>query len=167
MIGPGFKLSDAYRFAAAHGLTAESREILSMRVHPGIKKKHVPRKGTFVDLFESRGLMDDFVLQYWPARNTEQGNARRQQYLDLKSQNEALLRGEVTDEDILDDVPEISNHDVPSDADLVAFAMEAQLRDAWRIFHASRSVEVRSSYFATLKVEMGESTRLTWVQLIF
>lgn len=63
MSGPGFKISDAYRFASAHGLEAESREIRSMRVHAGIKKRHVPPKGAFVELFESRGVIDDFILR--------------------------------------------------------------------------------------------------------
>ena len=45
-----------------------------MRIHAAIKKKHVPPKGAFVDLFESRGVMDDFIQQYWPARHTEEGN---------------------------------------------------------------------------------------------
>ena len=127
--GPGFKIGDAYRFASARGLEAESREIQSMRVHPGIKKRHVPRKGAFVELFESRGLMDEFISQFWPARHTEQGKARRQQYLDLKAQNEALLRGEGGDEDVLDDVPDVADGDAPSAGDLATFAMEAQLRD--------------------------------------
>jgi hypothetical protein len=106
MKGPGFAIGDAYRFASEHGLEAESREVRSMRVHPGIKKRHVPRKGAFVELFEGRGLMDEFVPLYWPARHTDHGKSRRQQYLDLKTQNEALLRGEGVDEDILDEVPD-------------------------------------------------------------
>lgn len=100
-----------------------------MRVHPGIRKKHVPRKGVFVELLEDKGLMDKFIPMYWPARPTDRGKARRQQYLDLKSQNEALLCGEGVDEDILDEVPDVEDCAVPSDADLAAFAMEAQLRD--------------------------------------
>jgi hypothetical protein len=89
--GPGFAIGDAYRFASTHGFETESRDIRSMRVHQGIKKRHVPRKGAFVELFENRGTMDEFVLKYWPARNTEPGTLRRQLYLDLKSQNETLL----------------------------------------------------------------------------
>lgn len=129
MTGPGFKIGDAYRFAAAHGLEAKSREIRSMRVHPGIKKRHVPRKGAFVELFENLGLMDQFSSEHWPARLTDQGKSRRQQYLDLKNQNEALLRGEGGDEDILDEAPGVEDDAAPSEADLAAFAMEAQLRD--------------------------------------
>lgn len=125
----GFKIEDAYRFALEHGLEAESREIRSMRVHPRIKKGHVPRKGAFVELFEDRGLMDKFVPIYWPARSTDRGKARRQQYLDLKSQNDALLSGEGVDEDILDEMTDVEDGAAPSDADLAVFAMEAQLRD--------------------------------------
>jgi hypothetical protein len=100
-----------------------------MRVHPGIKKRHVPRKGAFVELFENRGLIDEFGRLYWPKRLTDQGKSRRQQYLDLKSQNEALLRGDFQDEDVLDEVRDVDDGTVPSDADLAAFAMEGQLRD--------------------------------------
>jgi len=73
--------------------------------------------------------MDEFARMYWPARHTDHGKARRQQYLDLKSQNEALLRGEGIDEDILDEVADAEDGAAPSDADLAGFAMEAQLRD--------------------------------------
>lgn len=127
--GPGFKIDDAYSFASQHGLDAEIRDIRSMRVHPGIKRGHVPRKGALVELFENKGLIDEFARLYWPARQTSQGSARRQQYLNLKSQNEAFLRGEGPDEDLLDDEQNVEDIGTPSDADLAAFAMEGQLRD--------------------------------------
>ena len=129
MSGPGFAMGDAYRFASAHGLESEIREIRSMRVHPAIKKSHAPKKGALVELFESRQVIDDFISQYWPARHTDSGKARREQYLNLKGQNEALLRPDGADEDVLDDLPGAADGDAPSDADLAAFAMEAQLRD--------------------------------------
>lgn len=127
--GPGFKIDDAYSFASQRGFDAEIREIRSMPVHPGIKRRHVPRKGALVELFESKGLIDEFVRLYWPGRQTSQGAARRQQYLNLKSQNEAFLRGEGPDEDLLDDEQNVEDIATPSDADLAAFAMEGQLRD--------------------------------------
>ena len=71
--GPGFKIDDAYSFASQHGFDAEIREIRSMRVHPGIKKRHVPRKGALVELFENKGLIDEFARLYWPARQTSRG----------------------------------------------------------------------------------------------
>jgi hypothetical protein len=87
---PGFKLTDAYRFAAAHGLKTEARAIRSKSIHSafGRNRRHVPRKGAFVDLFESKGVMDGFVQQHWPTRHTPAGEKRRQSYLDgLAMQN--------------------------------------------------------------------------------
>jgi hypothetical protein len=124
---PGFKIGDAYRFASAHGLEPEAKEIRSMIVHPTIRKPHGPRKGRLVDLFESRGVMAEFAAEYWPTRQTEIGEARRQSYLDAKALNERLLRGEPADEDT-DSVPGTSDGG-PVDTDLVSFALEAQLRD--------------------------------------
>lgn len=128
-MGPGFKIADAFRFASAHGLEAECVEIRSMRVDPRIKKQHVPRKGAFVELFESRGQINAFAQLYWPALNTQSGQDRRQQYLDLKSQNDELLRGGAPDEDLIEGGPDLGDGGAPTDADLAAFAMEAQLRD--------------------------------------
>ena len=125
---PGFQLRDAYRFAAAHGLEGEGRAIRSLHIDEAFKKKrHVPRKGAFVELFETKGLMDAFVQQHWPTRHTPAGERRRQQYVDGKALNDRLLRGEADeDESREQDHP---NGDEPSDADLAAFALEAHLRD--------------------------------------
>jgi Endonuclease NucS len=126
---PGFKLTEAYRFAAAQGLEEEARAIRSMSIHPGFDKRqrHVPRKGAFVELFESKELMDSFVQQHWPTRHTPAGIQRRQDYFDGKDLQNRFLSGEVA-------VPlggngEIPNEGEPSDADLVVFALEAHLRD--------------------------------------
>jgi hypothetical protein len=127
--GAGFKIADAYRFAATHGLEAESLDIQASRVDPRIKKQHVPRKGAFVKLFEDRGQIGAFAQLYWPALETPAGQRRRQQYLDLKNQNDELLLGGVPDEDLVEEGPASSGIETPTDADLSAFAMEAQLRD--------------------------------------
>lgn len=128
---PGFRLGDAFAFAAAHGLKTEANDIRSMVIHPQIGgKRHGPKKGRLVELFESRGIMDEFVAQYWPTRHTELGERRRQSYLDKKALNERLLRGEPPDEDAGDAVVGSSaDDDQTSDTDLVSFALEAHLRD--------------------------------------
>jgi hypothetical protein len=123
---PGFHLRDAYRFAASHGLEAEAQAIRSLSIHPGYDKhrRHVPRKGAFVELFESKGVMDSFVEQHWPTRNSPAGDRRRQSYLDGKATHDRLLNGELGESA---ENGEIENE--PSDADLAAFALEAHLRD--------------------------------------
>jgi hypothetical protein len=126
----GFKIGDAWKFAATHGLKAEAEKIKTMQIDPRIGgKRHGPKKGCLVELFESQGLMDEFVAQYWPARHTTLGEQRRQSYLDKKALNEQLLRGEPPDEDALDDAPNGSAIDQTNDTDPVAFALEGQLRD--------------------------------------
>jgi hypothetical protein len=99
-----------------------------MQVDPRIKKKHVPKKGALVRLFEQRGVMDSFVSQYWPTRHSEPGERRRQQYLDLWQENERLLQGEPPDEDEIDDGP-APDGESDAEAAMAAFAMEGQLRD--------------------------------------
>jgi hypothetical protein len=115
-------------FAVAHGLENEARTIRSMRVHPRAKAKtgYTPRKGAFVDLFENRGVMNEFMDQYWPAGRTPEGQQRRGAYLESKAANEALLAGEG---DVEDAGLAAGDDEAPSDAELAAFAMEGQLRD--------------------------------------
>lgn len=129
MPGAGFKIDDAYRFAAAHGLGAESLAIQTSPVDPRIKQRHVPRKGAFVELFEARGQISAFAEIYWQHLNTPKGQRRRQQYLDLKNLNDELLRGGVPDEDLIEDSSTTVDDVSPTAQDLAAFALEAQLRD--------------------------------------
>lgn len=107
----------------------ESLQIQASRIDPRIKRQHVPRKGAFVELFESRGQIGAFAELYWPALATQAGQRRRQQYLDLKNQNDELLRGGVSDEDLAEEDSTAAGDDAPTDADLTVFAMKAQLRD--------------------------------------
>ena len=126
---PGFKLTDAYRFAAENGLENEAREIRSMRTHPQFSKRtHVPRKGAFVELFEKKSLMDEFVRHHWATRHTPSGELRRQSYLEGKAANERALNGEIDEDEASGDAVSDDNGN-PLENDLAAFALEAHLRD--------------------------------------
>jgi Endonuclease NucS C-terminal domain len=120
MKSPSFKVADAFSFASAHGLQAETAQIQSMAVHPTFKAPNVVRKGYLVELFEARGLMEAFVEQYWSGRHTDAGERRRGKFLDLKLRNEHRLDGELDDE-----MPE----DEDESAEEQRFALEADLRD--------------------------------------
>lgn len=128
MASPGFKIADAQRFAAAEGLLSDAQAIMGMQVDPRIKKRHVPKKGALVKLFEQHGVMEAFVAKYWPLRHTHEGELRRQQYLDYWERNESLLQGEPPDEDDNDDgpTPDVETY---AEATMAAFAMEGHLRD--------------------------------------
>jgi hypothetical protein len=91
---PRFRMADAKKFAAEHRLQKEAKLILSMKVHQFFKRQREVRKGCFVELFEAHGIMEEFVSQYWPVRNTDAGEQRRKLYLDQKVLNERLLKGE-------------------------------------------------------------------------
>jgi endonuclease NucS-like protein len=126
MASPGFKIGDAYMFAAAHGLQSDASQIRSMRVHPSIPKPHVVRKGALVELFEKRGLIDQFITAHWPLRGSDAGGRRYSSYLDQKTLNEQLLSGQAPDEDSLDTAFE---QETAVTNDESSFALEAQLRD--------------------------------------
>jgi endonuclease len=127
---PGFKLTDAYRFAASHGLEVEARTIRAMPIHPDINRnrRHVPRKGAFVELFEQKGVIEDFSQQDWTTRHTPAGERRRQVYVEAKRHNDRLWAGGA-DEDELGEAQENPGEDEPTNAELAAFVLEAQLRD--------------------------------------
>jgi Endonuclease NucS len=125
MVSSTFKIEDAYRFAAAHGLEAEASAIREMKVHSAIPKPVTVRKGRLIELFESRGFMDAFVAASWPGRHTAAGEIRRTLLLNKKNLHERLLRGESPDEDT--DAPEVINFDMATETP--GFSLEAQLRD--------------------------------------
>jgi hypothetical protein len=129
MESPTFKIADAYTFIAAKGLEAEANQIRSMIMHSAVQRPAAVRKGCLVELLESHGLLDEFVVQYWPGRHTDAGERRRATLLDQKLLNERLLRGEPLDEDAAEVVSGSQGEELPFEADQVSFALEAQLRD--------------------------------------
>src|SRR5688572_18493077 len=99
MISHTFKIDDAYRFAATHGLDTEAKAIREMNIHSNIRKPARVRKGCIIELFESRALIEQFIAQYWPGRLTNGGENIRTALLNEKLLNDRLLSGEPLDED--------------------------------------------------------------------
>ena len=97
MPSPGFKADDALAFAAAHDLQIQANRIRSMRIHRSIKQPWVVRKGCFVALFETHGVIDAFVVQHWPTRRTPAGERCRDLYLAQMALNERLLANDPLD----------------------------------------------------------------------
>jgi hypothetical protein len=91
-----------------------------MTIHPSIGKPASVRKGCLVELFEARGVIEAFIAQHWPARDTPAGVERRAQFLRRKTLNERRLRGEP----VADSDDESEDLDEPP-----LFALEAHLRD--------------------------------------
>jgi len=123
------KIADAYRFAAVHGLGAEADKIRGMPIHSTFGKPHVVRKAYFVELFELRGLLDEFVAQYWLGRHTLRGDRTYASYRDQRTLNEKLmLEGDSMIEEEVEETV-VGSQEQSTEIDAASFALEAQLRD--------------------------------------
>jgi hypothetical protein len=120
MPGPGFLIASAFAFAESHGLTNEAAAIRSMRIHPSINRPSMVKKGALIELFESKGLIDEFVALHWPNRHTSGGEKRRKLFLQRKRLNADRLSGK----DSGDEPVGVDDPEEPS-----IFALEAHLRD--------------------------------------
>ena len=128
MPAPGFKIGDAFAFASTHNLVDDAERIRMLPVHPSAGKRAVIQKGYFVELFESKAMMEEFITQHWPLRYSTSGERRRAMYLDKKALNERLLSGEPPDEDV--EPSDTEGEEYPGDFAVASqFALEAQLRD--------------------------------------
>ena len=119
---PAILLPEANNFALAHGLQPELEEINRLTVHPKIKAASV-RKARLLYLFESRGLLQDFIAQYWPAGATEAGQKKRNWYNLRRRLSDKFLAGDAMDDD--DD----SDEQTEETAEEQSFAFESDLRD--------------------------------------
>jgi hypothetical protein len=123
-MSPGFRIAAAYQFAEQNGLASEAELIRAMAIHPSIARASGVRKGALAQLFEERGVMDEFVARHWPSRHTPAGEKRRKTFRQRKELNERRLRGE--DDGTYDG----DGTDEPEELDERAlFALEAHLRD--------------------------------------
>ncbi len=105
-------LKEAYRFGKEHGLEAEIGVIRDMVIEWRLKYTSSLRRGYVVALFMTKGLMDLFNQQCWPAGKTTWGRRKCQFWLGLKARYEELLAGRAEDEE-----------------EAQSFAAEADLRD--------------------------------------
>ncbi len=71
----------AYEFGAANGLKQEVEDIRTMDVEWERKTTSSVRRGYLIDLFEKRGLFEEFKAKYWTNGNTPKGERLRKWYL--------------------------------------------------------------------------------------
>ena len=79
------------------------------------------RRAYIVELFESRGILEEFKEKHWSAGNTPEGEAKLRRYRRIKQQYVDFLAGRVPE------LPEIE--DTESQEESQAFAAESDLRD--------------------------------------
>src|SRR5713226_4281866 len=63
-------LKTAYAFGSEHSLQAEVDEIKDMEIGWNLSYTSTVRRGYIVDLFEKRGLLEEFKAKHWAYGNT-------------------------------------------------------------------------------------------------
>jgi hypothetical protein len=112
-----FSIRDAYAFAATHGLENEANGIRDMVIEWDSSYTTSLRKGYLVELFEQRGIFEEFKANHWSVGNTPAGEQERQRVLRIKERYEAFLAGSE---------PAVSPEE---EADELLFPLESHLRD--------------------------------------
>lgn len=114
-------IREAYRFAEVHGLESEMHAIKD--IDPDTPWARGLRKGYIVDLFEKRGLFEQFKKEHWPYGNSPAGEAKQRFYLGLKARHEESE----SDDDTLPKATEEAFEEAVEEAQ--SFAAETNLRD--------------------------------------
>ncbi|HVT88285.1 MAG TPA: endonuclease NucS domain-containing protein [Tepidisphaeraceae bacterium] len=113
-----FPFREACQFAERHGLSAEATVIQEMEIEWDRKYTTSVKKGRIAELFESRGLLSQFMKEVWPDGYSARGEAESRKYARIWQEYQAFL----------------SNGSLPIDEpeqeeDTSQFALEAHLRD--------------------------------------
>ena len=120
--GETLSLKAAYGFGAEHGLQQEVDEIRDMVIEWDRSYTSLLRRGYIVDLFEKRGIFEEFKKSCWENGNTPAGESKRRRYLRIKQQYEDFLAGHSGS----DESPDVDSEEEKSDQQ---FAAESDLRD--------------------------------------
>src|SRR5947199_6063 len=75
--GETLSLKAAYGFGAEHGLQQEVDEIRDMVIEWDRSYTSSLRRGYIVDLFEKRGIFEEFKKSCWENGNTPAGESKR------------------------------------------------------------------------------------------
>jgi hypothetical protein len=112
-----FTIKSAYAFGSERGLQAEVDEIRDMEIGWNLSYTSTVRRGYVVDLFEKRGLLEEFKAKHWANGNTPGGIKEQDRYLRIKKRYDDFLEGQAPPPD-----------EAEEEADQ-QFAAEADLRD--------------------------------------
>lgn len=112
-----FPIKIAYDYAVNNELTDEIAKIRQLPPKRGFRYMTGARRGYMIELFERRGILDDFLRSYWPEGLEPSGKSMITAHLRRKADYDEL-------EDLEDDDDRIDE-----DEDSAAFAYEADLRN--------------------------------------
>jgi len=74
-------LRAAYEFAFEHGLKDEVEKIRNMEIEWDLSYTSSLRRGYIVDLFQQKGIFEQFVQGHWPNGATKDGQTLVRRYL--------------------------------------------------------------------------------------
>jgi len=115
-------LRAAYTFGEEKGLQQQISEIRDMVIEWDSSYTSSLRRGYIVELFEKKGIFDEFKARYWSFGNSPAGEKKYRFYLRVKKQYEAFLQGRGSEEG-----PDLGGEDQEEDDQ--QFAAESDLRD--------------------------------------
>ncbi len=110
-------LSNAYMFGVEHGLQQEISEIRSMEIEWDLSYTSTLRRGFIVDLFEAKGILQEFIDRHWSMGGTQWGTSKIRFWRGVKSRYEDFLAGQGVDVEDIEDIEEES-HQFAAEADL-------------------------------------------------
>ncbi len=128
-------LNAAYPFGIEHGLDVEIDQIRNMEIEWDRSYTSTLRRGYIVELFERKGIFDQFKTLYWQEGNTAWGDSQRRFYLKILAEYQDFLAGRSgsersdTDAEYTDSIDDTSNYQAVTDEEKQYFAAEADLRD--------------------------------------
>ena len=114
-----FPLREAYPFAEQNGLAAEATEIRNLEIKWNRPYTSTVRRGYFIELFQRKGLLDQFKSLHWLMGMGRKGDSESRRYLKIKAEFEAYRDGTPAPQ------PEEDEEEDRS----ASFALEAHLRD--------------------------------------
>jgi hypothetical protein len=88
-----FPLRDAYVFADQHGLSAEGAAIRDMEIEWDRPYTSTVRRGRFIELFENRGVLIQFINEAWPLGASSVGEAEKRRCLKISREYYEFLAG--------------------------------------------------------------------------
>src|SRR5450432_2149599 len=86
-------LKSAYSFGETHGLSKEIAEIRNIVIEWDLSYTSSLRRGYVLELFETKGVLADFIKTHWPIGLTSWGQSRMRFWKKVKNRYEAFLSG--------------------------------------------------------------------------
>ncbi len=110
-------LNNAYAFGAERGLHQEISEIRNMEIEWDLSYTSTLRRGFIVNLFEAKGILDEFIDRYWSMGRTTWGAGKIRFWRGVKARYDDFLAGKGTDVEDIQEAEEES-HQFAAEADL-------------------------------------------------